>query len=71
MVATHSTPEETVAFYHLLTDFVDIPPGSPGRLILDGAGITTVSIFVQVPDQCFMDMRHDVVITDNAGLATT
>jgi len=35
-VATCNTPEETVAFYCLLTDFVDIPQSSPGKLILDG-----------------------------------
>ncbi len=69
MVATSSTPEELMVFYCLLTDFVNVPPGSPGRLILDGDGITTVPIFVQIPDQCFMDMRHNVVIMDNAGVA--
>jgi len=46
-----------MAFYCLLTDFVDIPNGSPGRLILDGADdITTVPTFVQVPDQYLIDM---------------
>jgi len=59
-----------MAFYHLLTNFVDIPQGSPGRIILDGDGITTVSTFVQVPDQYFMDMRHDVTTTDDAGVDT-
>jgi len=46
MVATHSTPEETMAFYCLLTNFADLPPSSPGRLILDNYGITTVPLFV-------------------------
>jgi len=50
MGATYTTPEETMTFYHILTDFVDIPQGSPGRVILDGFGITTVPIFVQVPN---------------------
>jgi len=56
-----------MAFYCLLTDFVDISPGSLERLILDGDGIITESIFVQVPNQYFMDMWHDVVTTDDAG----
>jgi len=43
MVATCNTPEEMMAFYCLLTEFVNIPAGSPGRLILDGDGITDVS----------------------------
>jgi len=60
-----------MAFYHLLDEFVNLPPGSPGRLILDGDGITTVPIFVQVPDQYFMDMWHDVVTVDSAGVETT
>jgi len=47
-VATHKTPEETMAFYHLLTDSVEISHGLPGRLNLDGNGITAVSTFVQV-----------------------
>ena len=38
---------------------------------MDGDGITTVPIFVRVPDQYFMDMRHDVTTTDDAGLQTT
>jgi len=60
-----------MAFYHLLTNFVDIPQGSPGRIILDGDGITTVSTFVQVPDLYFMDMRHDVTTIDDSGAETT
>jgi len=71
MVAASSTSEETRAFYRLLDEFANLPQGSPGRLILDGDGITTVPIFVQVPDQYFMDMRHDVVTVDSAGVETT
>ncbi len=71
MVATRNTPEETMAFYHLLTEFVNIPAGSPRWLILDGDGITNVDEFTQVPDQYFMDMHHDVVVMDNAGVETT
>jgi len=66
-----STSEETRAFYRLLDEFANLPPGSPGRLILDGDSITTVPIFVQVPDQYFMDMWHDVVTVDSAGVETT
>ena len=61
MAATQSMPKEMMAFYHLLDEFVNLPPGSPGRLILDGDSITTVPILVQVPDQYFMDIWHDVV----------
>jgi len=71
MVAALSTPEETRVFYRLLDEFVNLPPGSPGRLILDSDGIITVPIFVQVPDQYFMDMRHDVVTVDSASVETT
>jgi len=46
MVATCSTSEETMAFYCLLTDFSDLPPGSPGWLILDDDGIITVPLFI-------------------------
>jgi len=60
-----------MASYCLHTNFVEILTGSPRRLILDGDGITTVSTFVQVPDQYFMDMQHDVVIQDDAGVETT
>ncbi len=60
-----------MAFYRLLTEFVNIPQGSPGRLILDGDGISNVEEFTQVPDQYFMDMRHDEVVTDEAGGQTT
>jgi len=71
MVATRSTSEETMAFYRLLTEFADLPPGSPGRLILDEDGIIDVPLFIQMQDQYFMDMRHDVVITDDAGAQIT
>jgi len=57
-----------MALYHLLTEFVDIPTGSPGRLILDGDGITSVSTFTQVPDQYFIDIIHDLVTTEDAGV---
>jgi len=61
-----------MAFYCLHTDFSNLPPGSPGRLILDEDGITTVPLFIQMPDQyCYMDMQHDVVIMDDAGTETT
>jgi len=40
-------------------------------LLLDGDDITTVPILVQVPDQYFMDMRHDVITMDNAGIEIT
>jgi len=60
-----------MAFYCLLTEFVNIPAGSLGRLILDGDGITDVSKFTQVPDQYFMDMYYDVVITDDTNAETT
>jgi len=71
MVATRNTPEEMMAFYCLLTDFADLPPGSPGRLILDEDGITDVPLFIQMSDQYFMDMQHDVVVMDDAGAQTT
>ncbi len=71
MVATRNTPEEMMAFYHLLTEFVNIPQGSPGQLILDGDGISKVEELTQVPDQYFMDMHHDEVVTDEAGAQTT
>jgi len=46
MVAMHNMPEETMAFYHLLTNFADLSPGSPGRLTLDEDGITDVPLFI-------------------------
>jgi len=70
-VTTLSTSKETRAFYCLLDEFANLPTGSPGRFILDSNGITTVSIFVQVPDQYFMDMRHDVTTMDKADIETT
>jgi len=71
MVTTLSVPEETRAFYHLPDEFANLPPGLLGRLILDGDGITTVPILVQLPDQYFMDMRHDIITMDNADIETT
>jgi len=72
MVATRSTSEETMAFYRLLlTEFVNIPQGSPGWLILDGDGISNVEEFTQVLDQYFLEMRHDEVVTDEAGTQTS
>jgi len=71
MVATCNTPEEMIAFYQIMTEFVNIPAGSPRWLILDGNGITNVDEFTQVSDQFFMDMCHDVVVMDNAGVETT
>jgi len=71
MVAPCNTPEEIIAFCHLLTDFVDIPTGSPGRLILDDDGITTVPLFIQMSDQYFMDVQQDVVVKDDASTETT
>ena len=60
-----------MTFYHLLTEFMNIPQGSPGWLILDGDGISNVEEFTQVPDQYFMDMCHDEVVMDEAGVQTT
>jgi len=45
-----------MAFYHLLTAVVNIPTGSPGRLILNGNVITNVPDFVQLSDQYFCGM---------------
>jgi len=71
MVTTRSTTDEMRAFNRLLDEFCKVPAGSPARLLIDEEGITTVQEFVLVPDQFFLDMRYDEVITDDAGATTT
>jgi len=71
MVTTCLTTDEMRAFNHLLDEFCKVPAGSPARLLIDEEGITTVQEFVLVPDQFFLDMHYNEMLTDDAGTTTT
>jgi len=65
------TTDEMRTFNHLLDKFCKVPTGSPAQLLIGEEGITMVQEFVLLPDQFFLDMCYDEVITDDASATTT